>query len=235
MAGCIHDGHRQRLMNKILKDACCEHEFLEMFLCYAIPRRNTNDLAHRLLSTFGDIPSLLKATPEELLNVEGVGKSTVALISCMSKFCQEYAATLAEQGEFPKTYQAESFSQFVNDYYIRVAYEVFDVYYVNKGGKIFRRQRFTSQSGGKVCVDVDEMSLLITRLKPSGIVIVHNHPFGKCEPSESDDEATKSFQCICAMQNVLLCNHYISAANGVYDYYASGKLKEINKLCNRET
>ena len=132
-------------------------------------------------------------------------------------------------------YQAESFSKFVNEYYANVSYEVFDVYYVNHVGKIFRRERYTSKNGGKVCVDVDDMSLLITKFKPSGIVIVHNHPFGECEPSESDDEATKSFQCMCAVQNVLLCNHYIFSRGGIYNYYDSGKLQEINKLCNRES
>lgn len=51
-----HDGHRQRLKKRFLKedlDGFEPHEVLELILFYAIPRRDTNDLAHRLIQYFG--------------------------------------------------------------------------------------------------------------------------------------------------------------------------------------
>lgn len=48
----IHNGHRDRMRNKYINkgiDVFEQHEILEMLLFYAIPRKNTNDIAHELL------------------------------------------------------------------------------------------------------------------------------------------------------------------------------------------
>ena len=52
MSQSIHAGHRQRLKDKYLKcgaDSLSDHELLEILLYYAIPQRNTNDIAHELI------------------------------------------------------------------------------------------------------------------------------------------------------------------------------------------
>ena len=43
-----HDGHRDRLRKRFLThglDALQDHEVLELLLFYALPRKDTNDLA----------------------------------------------------------------------------------------------------------------------------------------------------------------------------------------------
>ena len=48
----LHDGHRQRKRQQFLSHgphSMADHELLELALFYAIPRRDTNETAHRLL------------------------------------------------------------------------------------------------------------------------------------------------------------------------------------------
>ena len=48
----VHDGHRQRKKEQFLQrglEGFADHEVLELLLYYAIPRRDTNEIAHRLL------------------------------------------------------------------------------------------------------------------------------------------------------------------------------------------
>ena len=69
-----HSGHRERMRKKFIEngfDVFETHEALEMFLYYAIPRKDTNPLAHRLLDQlkkeFGlseNAAALLKMLPE---------------------------------------------------------------------------------------------------------------------------------------------------------------------------
>lgn len=228
-----HMGHRQRLMDKVLKDSCCEHEFLEMLLCYSIPRRNTNNLAHRLLAEFGNIEQILAATPEQLQNVEGVGKSTAVLFKCLHKFYQEFLSSHADYyvNCFPEAYDKEGFVSFVCEYYKRIPYEVFDVYFLDDNSRFFRRKSFTMKKDGIVLIDVGELARLLTLLHPSGLVLVHNHPSGSFVPSKADDQATCVCQYLCNVHNMLLCNHLVVSPEGVFDYYVSGKLEEINVQC----
>ena len=72
----LHDGHRQRKRQQFLShgpQSMADHELLELALFYAIPRRDTNETAHRLLEQFGSLDRVLTAPEQELEQVEGVG------------------------------------------------------------------------------------------------------------------------------------------------------------------
>ena len=49
----LHDGHRQRSKRRYLAlgaEGMEDHQLLELLLFYAIPRQDTNETAHRLIS-----------------------------------------------------------------------------------------------------------------------------------------------------------------------------------------
>ena len=76
----MHEGHRKRMLERLetAEGSLAEHELLEILLFNAIPRKNTNELAHRLLSAFGSLRRRLRAEMAELKAVPGVGESTAA-------------------------------------------------------------------------------------------------------------------------------------------------------------
>ena len=60
----IHDGHREKMRRRFLTgglDGFADHEALELLLYYAIPRRDTNELAHRLIQHFGTLDAVFQA------------------------------------------------------------------------------------------------------------------------------------------------------------------------------
>lgn len=59
----MHEGHRKRVKDRFLSeglDAFEDHQVLELLLFYCIPRRDTNELAHRMIKEFGSLAGLLK-------------------------------------------------------------------------------------------------------------------------------------------------------------------------------
>ena len=86
----MHEGHRKRMLERLerAEGSLEEHELLEILLFNAIPRKNTNELAHRLLSAFGSLRSLFRAGMSELKAVPGVGESTAAYLKIVGMFLE---------------------------------------------------------------------------------------------------------------------------------------------------
>ena len=61
----IHAGHRERLRARFLAeglDSFNEINALELLLFYCVPRKDTNELAHRLIRYFGSYVNVLSAS-----------------------------------------------------------------------------------------------------------------------------------------------------------------------------
>ena len=79
----IHQGHREKMRQRFLKsglESFADHEALELLLYYAIPRRDTNPIAHRLMERYGSLTAVLSAPAEDLKKVEGIGESAAVLL-----------------------------------------------------------------------------------------------------------------------------------------------------------
>ena len=101
MAG-EHAGHRQRMRERFLcggLDGFADHEVLELMLFYAIPQRNVNPLAHRLLERFGTLHAVLEASVADLMKVEGVGRHTALLLNLFSHAARRLEMSREVKGE----------------------------------------------------------------------------------------------------------------------------------------
>jgi DNA repair protein RadC len=74
-----------------------EHEMLELMLFYAIPRADTNELAHELLNRFGSISEILSAERHELAEVKGLGESAASLIKLIDNITRSVGNSTIEQ------------------------------------------------------------------------------------------------------------------------------------------
>ena len=85
----IHDGHREKMRHRFCEtglEGFADHEALELLLYYAIPRRDTNELAHRLLARYGSLAALLQAPLEDLQRTEGIGESAAVFLKLVPAF-----------------------------------------------------------------------------------------------------------------------------------------------------
>ena len=225
--GSLHDGHRLRMYEKISKDALADHEWLEALLYIALPRRNTNDIAHQLLRKFGTTEKVLTASLEDLQTVPGVGGSLAAYIKCVGHFCQKFQSKGGL--EYVGVYETNAFWAYVKEAYKDILFEVVDVYLLDGESRVLAKKSFSIDSICTVRVLPEEVSSFLLTEGTSGVVLVHNHPFGLPGPSDADDRMTKNFQMLCSMHNRLLCEHIIYAPSGLFSYYHSGHLREISK------
>ena len=80
----LHVGHRKRLKTRYERAGLldfADHEILELILFDALPRIDTNPVAHRLLDRFGTLDRVFAASEEELREVKGIGPKTAKRIA----------------------------------------------------------------------------------------------------------------------------------------------------------
>ena len=161
------------------------------------------------------------------MQVKGIGESTAANLRCIGIVYRKYFAK--KQQSYEGRYEPQNFLSYVNEQYPFVDCEVFDIYCVGKRSEITKRKRFTNDDGMEVKISAAALSKLLMEEKPSGIILVHNHPEGTARPSKKDDETTNLCQVVCGMHGVMFCDHLIYSSYGVFSYYSSGKLTEISR------
>lgn len=229
----VHDGHRQRMYEKMKHNALAEHEWLEVLLYGMQPRRNTNEVSHRLIQRFGTVEDVLAASLEELQTVDGVGIQIASHLKCVQHFYAYYEKDTS--GMFEERYTVTAFLSFVKGLYPTIPHEVADLYLLDGEGYVIKKQGFTIENISSVLMKPEILSAFCLTNGARGVVLVHNHPSGIGLPSEADDTMTKNMQVLCSMHNLLLCDHVICATNGIYSYYLSGRMQEISKNYSIET
>lgn len=89
-----HSGHRARLKRALRENGLssfASHEVIEILLYSALPRRDVNELAHRLDDTFGGIEGLLKADMKALMEKGGLSENTAQFITAVGGCVRAYA------------------------------------------------------------------------------------------------------------------------------------------------
>ena len=223
----IPDGHREKMRQRFLKsglDAFADHEALELLLYYAIPRRDTNPIAHALMERYGSLSAVLTAPAEDLKKVEGVGESAAVLLKLAPQLYRKARLSDAEQEtvlssvERVGAYLLERFAGEKNE----VVYQLC----LDRKGKLLACKKLGE--GGVASADLDIRRLVENALLTgaSSVVLAHNQPSGVALPSRDDYAATDRAKTALAVVGVALADHIIVADGDFVSMSDSGYLTD---------
>ena len=223
----IHDGHREKMRQRFLKsglDSFADHEALELLLYYAIPRRDTNPIAHALMERYGSLSGVLTAPVEDLQRVEGIGESAAILLKLAPQLYQKARLSDAEQEtvlssvERVGAYLLERFAGEKNE----VVYQLC----LDRKGKLLACKKLGE--GGVASADLDIRRLVENALLTgaSSVVLAHNHPSGVALPSQDDYAATDRAKTALNVVGVALTDHIIVADGDFVSMSDSGYITD---------
>ena len=208
----VHDGHRQRKKEQFRMhglDAFADHEVLELLLYYAIPRRDTNPVAHRLMERFGSLDGVFSATVEELEEVEGMGKNAATLLALwMPLYRRVRTKPKAKETVLNSTEQA---GQYFMDLFFGMRREELYEACLDAKGKLLACCRIAE--GGVDAVNISTRRLVENALKcgASAVILAHNHPSGIALPSPDDNTTTLALWDALRAVGIPLIDHIIVA------------------------
>ena len=221
----VHDKHRERMRKRFRENGLngfADHEALELLLYYAIPRRDTNPIAHALLERFGSLAGVFSAPVEALEQVKGIGDRAAVLLRLVPLIVQRARLVEAEREIILNSrdsignYLLELFSQERNEAVYQIC--------LDRKGKLLSCKRLGEGSACAVNLDIrglTENALLSTA---SAVILAHNHPSGVALPSEADHAATDRAKAALEAIGVALADHIIVADRDFVSFSASGYL-----------
>lgn len=223
----MHEGHRQRMLARLAEaDHLQDHELLEILLFNAVPRKNTNPAAHRLLDAFGSLDGVLRAETDALESVEGIGRETAAYLRCVG---QIFARIRRSAPALPKVFSVRTFADFLTERYAGLSEEVVELFCLDGQGRLKFSKRYTSSAADRAGIACEEVSRFLAEHRPHGLVVAHNHPRARAVPSDTDDKFTAQMQLLCSLNNVAFYDHIIVGTDGTYSYYLVGRMDEIRR------
>jgi DNA repair protein RadC len=211
----LHTGHRERLRERFRQggaEAMPDYELLELVLFRAIPRRDTKDLAKRLIARFGSFAEVISAPEPRLREVKGVGDAVVTELKLIRA-----ASLRLMHGEIRQRPVLSSWSQVIE--YCRAAQghetrEQFRILFLDKKNQLIADEIQGSGTVDHTPVYVREVVKRALELAATAIVLVHNHPSGDPTPSRADIDMTKMIVDAGKPLGVLVHDHIIVGRHG---------------------
>ena len=221
----IHDGHREKMRRRFQEtglEGFADHEALELLLYYAIPRRDTNELAHRLLTRYGSLSALLQAPIEDLRRVEGVGESAAVLLKLVPAFVYKAQRSAGQETVLNSTEKA---GRYLLTCFAGERNEVIYQLCLDRKGKLLACKRLSE--GGSAAAELNIRRLVENALisSASAVILSHNHPSGIALPSREDYTTTRRVQEALATIGVELLDHIIVAEDDYVSLADSGILQ----------
>ena len=227
----LHRGHRERMLQTYLKnglEGVSDIQILEFLLGYAISRRDTNPIAHRLLDEFGNLNLVLRAPVERLEKVKGMGQRTAAFLHLLPEVwsrCEQirnagdrYFRTIPEAGRF----LTSRLSLFREERAFLLS--------LDARCKLLDFRELTRGQVNAVNLPYRKVAEAALMANATSVILAHNHTSGDPMPSMEDISYTAALARILDALGICLTDHIVVSDENFVSMRNSGMLRQADTI-----
>lgn len=209
-----YENHRDRIRKRFMEtesfDTFKDYEILELLLTFAIPRKDTKQIAKNLLAKFKSLNKVFEANPEELITVKGLGKISIAFLKMQHELFKAYTKSKINTKE---TMDENTIIENLRGFFVGCTKEALCMVCLDSDDRI---QDISEIGSGIDSMHIDFRKIMtkLMKLDTKKVVFAHNHPNGILIPSQDDIEITKIFQKSLQQVEVKLVEHFIFTESG---------------------
>ena len=204
--------HRKRLKSRFLQggfSGFSEHERLELLLCYALPRQDTNAIGHALIDRFGSLSRVMDADMRELCEISGISEHSALLLKMIPELCRAY---LTDKGKAVKSYEDyDDAGRFFVNRFVGVSSEEVYAAFLDNGYHLLDCVKISEGIVNASAISIRKIATLALLRNASFVMLAHNHPGGTVIPSSDDLNVTRALSAALELLSVHLAEHYIVA------------------------
>lgn len=221
----LQKGHRERLRKKFLKaglKGLHDYEAIELLLTFAIPRRDVKPVAKKLLAEYRNIAGILDAPVEKLRETYGLGDNSIVLLMLIRETCAEYLADRMKGRDALSN--PESVRNFARMKLSGMKTESFMIIYLNTKNHVNEYEVINEGTVDQAIIYPRNIIKRALANDSTGLILIHNHPSGICEPSMDDRKLTSAIREAAKTINIRLIDHIIVGKSGYFSFSEKGLL-----------
>lgn len=224
----IHENHRDRMRKRVKEygfDAFNDIELLEFLLYAAVPRYNTNVLAHNLLNKFGSLSNVLDASINELKSVKGVGDIVATHIKSMPAVFRAYYNSKLKDITYLNT--PDEIYKCLWTIAMNENVECVFIVFLTQDRKYKGYDIISYGDLNSVALEADRLTKAIALRNQYSVIIAHNHTLASAYPSITDIQTVKQLEVY--MQSTgYKCSDYVIISSTDYYLFSQNNLYHVD-------
>ncbi|MBQ4051371.1 MAG: DNA repair protein RadC [Oscillospiraceae bacterium] len=206
----IHVGHRQRMRDeyeqKGLDHLPC-HRVLEMLLHFAIPQRDTNNLAHELIEIFGSFSQVFAASIETLASVKGMTRNAAVLIHMLPEVNRRIVEDQLNREWVLDNNKA--IAEYLSKRFVGRTRETVMLLCLDNSCRLIACRVLNEGNAATTQLSIRQLCEAVFQCGCHNVVLAHNHPGGLARPSNQDIRLTERLFSILHSLDIRLLDHFI--------------------------
>lgn len=199
-------------------------ELLALLLRTGTKTQNVLQLSQYLINFFNGVENLLKATFNELVSINGIGK--VKAIELLANFELNHRIYINMANnkiiKINNPYDVFHLLQYeVNN----LPTENFYLILLNNSNKVIYKQIIYKGTMNQIVIDPKDIYYLVLKNHAQKFICVHNHPNSDSDPSQNDIDTTNSLIKIAKMLKLEFLDHIIIGKENFYSILLKTKFK----------
>ncbi len=210
-----HSGHRERMRTRLLEsglDSFQPHEVLEMLLFYALPRVNTNPIAHELIREFHSLSGVLDADIADLKRVKGISDNAAAFLHMLPQLCRLYQLDKLTDCDVMDSVQ--KLMDYAKAQLTGLSAERLLLICLDESLRLIRCEIISDGTTMETQLDIHRIVECVIRRRSSKVVLAHNHPNAAAVLSDADLFSTGQLRKILESMHIKLLDHIVVGRSG---------------------
>ncbi|MDU6409523.1 MAG: DNA repair protein RadC [Yersiniaceae bacterium] len=197
-----------------------DEELLVIFLRTGYPGTHVTVLARQLMAEFGSLHALMTADYSRLAGCDGIGKAKYAQISAVSELARRSVIRHLACGD--ALHSPDAVTHYIQGILAQREREIFLVLFLDNQHRLIRHEEMFA--GTIDCVEIHPREIVREAMKANAaaLILAHNHPSGKAEPSQADRIITEQVIKACQLLDIRVLDHLVIGNGESVSFAARG-------------
>ncbi|MCL4137651.1 UNVERIFIED_CONTAM: hypothetical protein GTU68_001587 [Idotea baltica] len=218
----LDDRPREKLVAKG-KLALSDAELIAILIGSGNRSESAVGLSKRILqSVEGNINALAKLSVEKLCEFKGIGEAkAISIITALELGKRRQLEIALEK---PKISSSKDCFNLMQPIIGDLDHEEFWVLFLNNSNKVLAKTQISKGGLTATIVDVRLLFKRALELSCIGLIVCHNHPSGKLQPSNADQQITQKIKKAGVTLDIKLLDHLIITEKDYFSFADEGIL-----------